>query len=145
MKNVMVLFVLFLSITGLAQDRKNSMHAERAQFTPEQRTELKVKKLTLELDLSAKQQKEITVLVTEQQAKRQAMKAEMQNKRADNKKLTSDEKFVLKRNALDAQIAHKNEMKKVLNSEQFEKWEKMHKVKRSMTKKQMKEKRELKK
>jgi hypothetical protein len=64
------------------------------------------------------------------------MRTELKSKKAEDKKLTSDEKFVLKRNMLDEQIAHKNEMKKVLTAEQYEKWEKMskNKMKKGMQK-----------
>lgn len=138
MKKLIVVALLALSFVGMAQEKKNRMHGDRPEFTPEQQSELQVKKLTLELDLTAKQQKEIAEIVSKQQVKRQAMRAKMQENRAENKKLTSDEKFVIKRDAMNEQIAHKNEIQKVLTPEQFEKWEKMHKDKREMGKKRMK-------
>lgn len=132
MKKLIVVALLSLTISGIAQEKKNQVREERVEYTPQQRTELQVKKLTLELDLSAKQQKEITEMVTNQQVKREALKTEMKNRKAENKKLTADEKFVLKSKMLDERIATKNQVKKILTPEQLVKWEKMntHKMKR---------------
>lgn len=125
MKKMLVIAFLSLTISGMAQDKKKQMNAQHPEFTAQQQNELQVKKLTLELDLSAKQQKEISEIIEKQQIKREALRTEIKNKRAENKKLTADEKFVLKRNMLDDKIAQKEQMKKVLNAEQLEKWEKM--------------------
>lgn len=132
MKKLITVAILALSLTGLAQETpketKREMRKERPQFTPEQQTELEVKKLTLELDLTAKQQKEISKIISEKQAKKKALKAEIQNSKED-KNLTTNDKFVSKRNVLDAQIAYRNELKKVLTPEQMEKWQKMSQYK----------------
>lgn len=137
MKKLIVVALLSLSISGFAQEKKNRMNEERPQMTAQQQNELQVKKLTLELDLTAQQQKEIAKIVEQKQKKREAMRSEFKTKKAEEKKLTSDEKFVLKRNMLDEQIAHKNEMKKILTPEQFEKWEKMSNHKKDNMKKGM--------
>ncbi len=145
MKKLIVVALLSLTITGIAQEKKNRMEVERPEFTAQQQNELQVKKLTLELDLTAKQQKEISEIVSKQQVKREAMRTEMKNKKAENKKLTSDEKFVLKRNMLDEKIAQKEQMKKILTPEQLEKWEKMSKHNMMKRKHHMKRKLEVKK
>lgn len=145
MKKLIVVALLSLTISGMAQDKKKSMNAERPEFTAQQQNELQVKKLTLELDLTVKQQKEISEIVSKQQVKREAMRTEMKNKRAENKKLTSDEKFVLKRNMLDEKIAQKEQMKKILTPEQLEKWEKMSKNNTMKKKHHIKRKLEVKK
>jgi len=132
MKKLIVVALLSLTISGIAQEKKKDINTERPQFTTEQQQELEIKKLTLELDLTAQQQKEISKIVEQKHAKRAAKKAEFKNKKAENKKLTTDDKFVLKRDLLDEKIAYKNEMKKILTPEQIEKWEKTqkHKIKR---------------
>lgn len=137
MKKLIVVALLSLSFSGIAQEKKNRMNEERPQMTAQQQNELQVKKLTLELDLTAQQQKEIAKIVEQKQMKREAMRNEIKTKKAEEKKLTSDEKFVLKRNMLDEQIAHKSEMKKVLTPEQYEKWEKMSSYKKNEMKKGM--------
>ena len=127
MKKLFLVALLSLTISGIAQEKKKPANAERPEFTTQQQTDLQVKKMTLDLDLTAKQQKEISEIIAKQQAKRAAMKTEMKNKRDEKKKLTADEKYVLKSQMLDEQIAHKEQMKKVLTPEQFEKWEKTSK------------------
>ncbi|MGK4567136.1 hypothetical protein [Flavobacterium sp. 3HN19-14] len=94
-----------------------------AKFTPEQRNELRLKTLTLKLDLNASQQKEMGKIVAEMDAKREAMKAEREANK--DKKLTSDEVFARKNKMLDEKIAMKERLKKILNAGQLEKFEKM--------------------
>jgi protein CpxP len=127
MKRILVVALLSLSISGIAQGKKNRMNAERPHFTAQQQNELQVKKLTLELDLSADQQKQIAEIVSKKQLKREAMQTELKAKKASDKKITSDDKFVLKITILDEKIAYNNEMKKALTLEQWEKWEKISK------------------
>lgn len=145
MKKLIVVAILAMSISGIAQEKKNHLNKERTEFTAQQQNELQVKKLTLELDLNAKQQKEIAEIVGKQQIKREALRTEMKNRRAENKKLTADEKFVLKSQILDEKIAVKSQMKKVLTAEQAEKWEKMQNHKMKKRKHSMNSKRLMKK
>ena len=127
MKKLILVVFLSLSISGISQVKKNHINDERPEFTTEQQNELQIKQLILELDLTAKQQKEISEIMANQQLKREAMKAELQKNRSENIKLTSDEKFVLKSKVLDERIAMKSQMKKILTPEQLAKWEKMPK------------------
>ncbi|MDD3005316.1 hypothetical protein [Flavobacterium sp.] len=126
MKKLLTVAILALTLTAFAQEDKKEIRKERPQFTLEQERELQIKKMTLELDLTAQQQKEISKIISEKQTKRQSIKKEIETKKADNK-LTTDDKFVSKRNILDAQIAYRDELKKVLTPEQMEKWQKMSK------------------
>lgn len=126
MKKLLTVAILALTLTAFAQEDKKEIRKERPQFTLEQERELQIKKMTLELDLTAQQQKEISKIISEKQTKRQSIKKEIETKKADNK-LTTDDKFVSKRNILNAQIAYRDELKKVLTPEQMEKWQKMSK------------------
>jgi len=114
----------------------------RENFTPEQRTELKVKKLTLALDLSDKQQKELQKLLLNAETQKVQFMAKHKADREAGKKLTDDEKFSLKTIRLDNQIAMKREMKKILTAEQYASFEKMKDNKRE---KQTKEHKKFKK
>lgn len=103
------------------------------QFTPEQRSELQVKKLTLELDLNESQQRDIKAFIADKNAKMEARKTAMKAMREKGTKPTSDERFAMKTKMLDEQIANKKRMEKVLNPKQFEKWtalQEEHKVDR---------------
>lgn len=126
MKKLIIAALLVVGITAFAQNRKEMGNrpdkSEMEKFSPEQRTQLMVKKLTLELDLNAKQQEQVKQIIAEQGLKREAMRAERMAKKEDKKRPTADEQFTMKNKMLDEQIAMKNKMKTILSPEQFEKW-----------------------
>ncbi|WP_298115785.1 hypothetical protein [Flavobacterium sp.] len=125
MKKLILAFALVIGLTTFAQEKRQGK-GEREKLTPEQQVELQVKKMKLDLDLTDKQTAEIQKIVSKQVEKREAKRAEMEAKRASGEKPSKDE-FFKKRNAmLDEQIAHKAEMKKILTSEQYTKWESKH-------------------
>ncbi|HTG67316.1 MAG TPA: hypothetical protein VL859_13165 [Flavobacterium sp.] len=129
-----------IGITGFAQEKAEkperpekkerperhdrSGRDQMAKFTPEQRNQLMLKKMTLELDLNASQQKEIGKMIAEQNEKREAF---MKNRKDKTTKPTSDELFEMRSKMLDEQIAMKQKIKKTLSPEQFQKWEEIKK------------------
>lgn len=115
MKKLIVTIVLVISSLSFAQ--------EKSKLSPEQQTELQVKKMTLDLDLDTKQQNEIKTILLEQNKKRATKIAELKDKKKQGEKLSADEKFALKNKMLDEKIEHKAQMKKILKPEQFQKWE----------------------
>lgn len=135
MKRLIIAALLIVGLSSFAQDKKEiekrGNRTPMEKFTPEQRNQLMLKKMTLELDLNAKQQEQMKQIIAEQSSKREAMKA----KQKENKqKPTTDELFAMKSKMLDEQIAMKNKMKTILSPEQFEKWNTMrahHQSKRS--------------
>lgn len=118
MKNVILALMAVISTTAWAQP------AERDALTAEQRVDLRVKKMTLELDLNDKQQKEIKALMTEQQAKFEKAREVRKSEREAVKKRRAEDRYKMRSEMLDEQIAHKAKMKKILSAEQFAKWEK---------------------
>ncbi|GEC77517.1 hypothetical protein [Flavobacterium aquatile] len=122
MKNVFLAIALVLGLTTFAQEGKPA-RGEREKLTTEQQVELQTKKMKLELDLNDKQTADIKKIVEKQVAKREAKRAEMQAKREKGEKPSKDQMFQMKSEMLDAQIAHKAEMKKVLTAEQYTKWD----------------------
>lgn len=119
MKKLILAMALVMTTLTFAQDRKE----RREKLTAEQQTELQVKKMTLELDLDAKQQKEVKAILLENAKKREAKMAEMKEKREKGEKPSADEKFEMKNRMLDNQIENKAQMKKILKPEQYKKWE----------------------
>lgn len=125
------LFIAALLMTGMASFAQNAPMAKKdkaEQMTPEQRNQLRLKKMTLELGLNASQQEEMGKLIAEQSKKHEAMKADHKNP-ADAKP-TADERFARQNKMLDERIAMNDKVKKILSPEQFEKWEKMKNHKR---------------
>jgi len=97
----------------------------RDKLTPEQRTELKAKQLTLALDLSDKQQKDVQKLIADREVKKQALFAKYKADKDAGKKATDEERFAMKKQRLDEQIDMKREMKKILTTEQYARFDKM--------------------
>jgi len=123
MKKLIVLALLIVGTTMVAQERNRMRQGNKMeQFTPEQRSQLMLKKMTLALDLNDSQQKEIGSMIAEKMAKGEAMKKDMLAKRESGVLPTSDERFAMASKMLDEQIANKKRMEKILNPKQFEKW-----------------------
>ena len=129
MKKLIIVALLVVGITAFAQNRKEMENrpdrSKMEKFSPEQRTQLMIKKLTLELDLNAKQQEQVKQIMAEQGLKREAMRAERKTKREELQKRNADEQFAMKNKMLDEQIAMKNKLKEILTPEQMTKWENM--------------------
>ena len=120
MKKVCIVALLAIGLSSFAQERKERHpKGEMEQMTPEQRNQLHLKKMTLDLDLNAKQQEQLTKILADQSAKREAMKAEHKVKMEEAKAI----RFEMKKKILDEQIEMKNKMKSILSAEQFSKWE----------------------
>lgn len=115
--------VLGLTISATAQEKQSRKRDPSEKLTTEQRNVLHLKKMTLELDLNASQQKQMAAIIAEQSAEREAKMAERKAKEDTKKPLTADEKFTMKSKMLDRKMEIKTKMKKILNEEQMKKWE----------------------
>jgi len=115
-----IALIALFTMSVFAQERRQRQ--QKHDFTVDQIAAIKTKKMTLLLDLNTQQQNQILEInkqkVAEHKAKKEARKAMKEREQ----KPTSDELFELKSKQLDAMIAHKAEMKKILNEEQFETW-----------------------
>ena len=148
MKKLFVVALLFVGLTNFAQEKKGIVErgerAEMEQLTPEQRNVLQLKKMTLDLNLTASQQKQLEPIIAEETNKREAKKTEMKARKETKKDLTANEKFELKNKNLDEQIELKAKMRKILTDDQMKKWEmkkekrdvNMRKIKKNQIKKQ---------
>jgi len=131
-----LIFAIALVITTL------TFAQEKSKLSPQQQTELQVKKMTLDLDLDTKQQNELKTILLEQNKKRATKIAELKDKKKQGVKLSVDEKFDLKSKMLDDKIEHKARMKKILKPEQFQKWEKHQENRKKNDQKKSKQKRQ---
>ena len=124
---------------GKKQDRKGD---DKERMSPEQRNQLQLKRLTLELNLNESQQKEIGKIIAEQSDKREKMKTERMANKEKGTKPTADERFARENQKLDDQAALKAKVQKVLTPEQFKKWEDMKKDNREHMKDRMEKRRD---
>ncbi len=127
MKNSIVVLMLMVGLTAMAQTEGNRNGREMNDMTPEQMATLQTKKMTLSLDLTDAQQTQIHALHLENAKTRKAKMEERKAKKEGEEKVkpTSEERFAMQNERLDRQIAQKERMKKILSKEQFDKWEKM--------------------
>ena len=142
MKTWILALMMVVGISASAQHGRE----KHTQFTPEQRAELQAKRMTLALDLNEKQQNDLQKIFTDRNKKAEQFKSQMKANKEVGKKLTNDEKFAMKNRMLDEKIAMKAEMKKILNPDQYTKWEGMkkhqnHKLAKRHQKSQSKERR----
>ena len=120
-----LMLIFGLITTSFAQtETKEKMSAE-------QKTTLQLKKLTLELNLTSSQQKELEPFLAEQNKKRELKQQEREAKKDSKTKLTKDQKFDLMNKNLDEQIAFKSKISKILNAEQMQKWESLKEKRKS--------------
>ena len=127
MKKAMIILMVFTTFAITAQkknsDRKEHRKEMNQNFTPEQKAELRVKKMTLDLGLNDSQQNKMKQLFLEMEKNKP--------KRPENRsEMTDTQKFEAKSAMLDRQIAMKKQLKEILTEEQLTKWEKSRQHKR---------------
>ncbi len=124
--------LLVVGITAFAQEKENKrQNGERyASLTPEQKVEMHVKRISKDLNLNENQTNEVRELATKEVEKREKSKSEMKERKNIKRKEMQTE-----------QAAIKVEMKKILNPEQFAKWEKMNAERKEKVKEKMDKKR----
>jgi protein CpxP len=128
MKKIASILILVFAFTLAVQAQKKGKHNERgSKLTVEQYADLAVKKMTLGLDLSKKQQSQIKPLIHAQVASKKAAMFQRKENRSKKQRPTGDEIYEMKSKQLDHKIAFKNKMKDILDKKQFEKFEKMKK------------------
>ncbi len=140
-KVVMLMCLLMVSSYAFSQGRQPRKGGERGkmiekmqELTPEQRAELKTKRMTLSLDLTENQQGQVKAVLLEAENNRPKRDGE-RKKRED---ISSEEFYQRSIERLDSQIAVKAKLKEILSEEQFEKFEKSrhrkryHKMQRGM-------------
>ena len=144
MKKLALIVLLVVGLSTYAQEGKKQERqgADRERLSPEQRNQLQLKKMTLELNLNESQQKEIAKILEEQSTKRQAEMAAFKANKDKGVKPTAEERFAMKNKKLDEAIALKAKVQKVLTPEQFKKWEDMKKENRENMKERMEKRRD---
>ena len=144
MKKVASILILVFAFTLTTNAQKRDRKYRKSNLTVEQKTTLAVKKMTLALDLTESQQKQMKPLIANQISDRMAMMDKMKTMKESGKKPTDEEKYAFANAHLDKKIAEKAKVKQILNEEQFAKFEKMRE-KRHGKKRMHKDKREYKK
>lgn len=136
MRNLAIALIALMTISTQAQEmKKESQTTKKQQFiqglTPEESATLRTKKMTLLLDLTESQQREIKKINLEMTKERSVKREERKKKREQIKaqRPSKEERLSMMNNRLDKQIETKKKMKRVLNEKQYGKWEKSRKHK----------------
>ena len=139
MKKIISILVLVFAVTFTtqAQKKRGERGQKESKLTVEQHTTLAVKKMTLALDLSDKQQEQIKPLLMAKMSERKASMEKRKEARDNKVKPTAEEMYAMQVKRLDHQIIMKKNMRNILNKDQFEKFEKMQKSKMRMAKNKM--------
>lgn len=132
---------LVTSAIGHAQRSPQSGHraAYLKELSIEQVATLKTKKMTLALDLSAKQQTQVMDFNLEEAAFRKARMNKLHEKKeaGELKRPSAEERFAMENAKLDRMIAQQDALKKILSDEQFQQWKKIQFRKHDNAKKKM--------
>ena len=137
MKKLVIVFITLIAFNAHSQREYSHKNWD---LNPDQMATLRTKQLTLDLDLNTAQQ----TAVFELSKKIAVEMKELKGKREKGKELSDDERFEMKNKMLDKQIEIQNEMKTILDKEQFEQWKKNHQRKKNKMKKKRGEQRNLK-
>jgi len=144
MKKVITLFVLVFAFTFSTQGQ-NKKAKRASKLTIEQQTTLAVKKMTLALDLSEKQQNDIKpILMAKITERKMAIKKRKAAKKTKERP-SADEIYEMKIKQLDGLILIKSKMKNILDEKQYERFEEMQKrrMKMALKKKMMRKGKEI--
>jgi hypothetical protein len=144
MKKVITLFLLVFTFI-LSTQGQNKKAKRASKLTIEQQTTLAVKKMTLALDLSEKQQNDIKpILMAKITERKMAIKKRKAAKKAKERP-SANEIYEMKMKQLDGLILIKSKMKNILDEKQYERFEEMQKrrMKMALKKKKMRKGKEI--
>ncbi|MEN8125951.1 MAG: hypothetical protein ABFR32_12580 [Bacteroidota bacterium] len=135
MKYLFSLLLVGMSLISIAQNRDGNMKGYNNirgnnNFTPDQYAELQTKRLTLILELTPTQQKQVLKINQKRAIEIKKHRESIKAKRESGKTISSDEQFKMKNDRLDQMLVMQNKMKNILNADQYEQWKAMKRQKK---------------
>jgi hypothetical protein len=127
MARIVSLLALFICFSLTINAQKKQFLKNKKSLTTEQLTTLKVKKMTLELELSEIQQNKLTPVIKELISERSAQLDKKRELKNDVKKINPNERYQMANKILDRKIMFQKEMRTILNEEQFKKFKRLEK------------------
>lgn len=121
MRNLFVVALLVIGLTTFAQEKGKK--GERKNMSPEERTEIRVEKMTKELDLNETQQKQVKELLASQKEDREEIIEKRKEIKETAEKATKEQREEMKAIMEEKKEAIKSKMKTILTDDQFKKWE----------------------
>jgi Spy/CpxP family protein refolding chaperone len=130
--SLLALFIYF-SLTTNAQNKQ--LFKNKKRLTTEQLTTLKVKKMTLELELSEVQQKKLTPVITKLISERKIEADRMRKSINEVKNIDVSNRYEMANKFLDRKIMFQKKMRSILTEEQYKKFKSLEKKRNQMIKK----------
>ncbi|MDB2413793.1 hypothetical protein N9W32_02770 [Flavobacteriaceae bacterium] len=127
MVRIVSLLALFISFSLTTNAQKKQLLKHKKRLTTEQLTTLKVKKMTLELELSEVQQKKLTPVITKLISERKIEADRMRESKNELKNIDASNRYQMANKILDRKIMFQKEMRTILNEEQFKKFKRLEK------------------
>jgi protein CpxP len=135
MARIVSLLALFICFSLTINAQKKQFFKNKKRLTTEQLTTLKVKKMTLELELSEIQQNKLTPVIKELISERSAQLDKKRELKNDVKKINPNERYQMANKILDRKIMFQKEMRTILNEEQFKNFKTLEKKRNEKMKK----------
>ena len=129
--SLLALFIYF-SLTTNAQNKQ--LFKNKKRLTTEQLTTLKVKKMTLELELSEVQQKKLTPVITKLISERKIEADRMSKSINEVKNIDVSNRYEMANKFLDRKIMFQKKMRSILTEEQYKKFKSLEKKRNQMMK-----------
>jgi len=127
MVRIVSLLALFISFSLTTNAQKKELFKNKKRLTTKQLTTLKVKKMTLELELSEVQQKKLTPFITKLISERKIEADRMRESKNEVKNIDASNRYQMANKILDRKIMFQKEMRTILNEEQFKKFKRLEK------------------
>jgi protein CpxP len=121
MKKLFAIALLVVGLTTFAQEK--GKRGDFKEITPEKRTEMQVKKMTADLNLNEKQQKEVKELLNSQKEDRDEMMEKRKEIKETAEKATKEQREEMKAKMDKKKEAIDAKMKTILTGDQYKKWE----------------------
>lgn len=117
----MIILLLGSSLLSFGQ-KEGKQKKVYEDFSTEQQAILQTKKMALELDLNDNQQKQMLDLNKKWAEVKAKKRAEM--KTLNKEEMSTTDRFNHMNTMLDEKLAHQNELKKILDEDQYTSWKK---------------------
>jgi hypothetical protein len=121
------LLILFITFSLTINAQKKQILLKKGNLTIEQQVTIKVKKMTLELELTEAQQNKLIPVLTKHITERKTQLDKRKKEKGEEKKIEVNDRFQIANKILDRKIIFQKEMKNILNQEQFNRFKELQK------------------
>ena len=129
MAKIVSLLALLICFSLTTNAQKKQLFKNKKRLTTEQLTTLKVKKITLELELSEVQQNKLTPVIAKLISERVIEVNRMRESKNKVNNIDASNRYQMANRILDRKIMFQKEMRTILNEEQFKKFKTLEKKK----------------